>query len=130
MLVNATEPIIWDKSTSRYIRNLLFEGSFKHYTGSSFKRLQHDTFDFLRAEWEKQDTCTQSPQYLSPAKETYTSYRYPQPINDSIVIAVKSGLKDINSLVIINNGREKHLDYIGSINSRLSYRTAGFTGAN
>ena len=55
-------------------------------------------------------------------KETYTSYRYPQPINDSIVIAVKSGLKDINSLVIINNGREKHLDYIGSINSRLSYR--------
>ena len=113
---------IWDKSTSRYIRNLLFEGSFKHYTGSSFKRLQHDTFDFLRAEWEKQDTCTQFPQYLSPAKETYTSYRYPQPINDSIVIAVKSGLKDINSLVIINNGREKHLDYIGSINSRLSYR--------
>ena len=63
-----------------------------------------------------------TPQYLSPAKETYTSYRYPQPINDSIVIAVKSGLKDINSLVIINNGREKHLDYIGSINSRLSYR--------
>ena len=53
---------IWDKSTSRYIRNLLFEGSFKHYTGSSFKRLQHDPFDFLRAEWEEQDTCTQSPQ--------------------------------------------------------------------
>lgn len=24
---------IWDKSTSRYIRNLLFEGSFKHLYG-------------------------------------------------------------------------------------------------
>ena len=55
-------------------------------------------------------------------KRLIPPYRYPQPINDSIVIAVKSGLKDINSLVIINNGREKHLDYIGSINSRLSYQ--------
>ena len=113
---------IWDKSTSRYVRNLLFEGSFKHYTGSSFKRLQHDTFDFLRKEWEKQDTCTLVPDYLSSTSKTYTSYRYPQSINDSVIIAVKSGLKDINSLVAISNGKEKHLSYIGSINSRLNFR--------
>ena len=113
---------IWDKSTSRYVRNLLFEGSFKHYTGSSFKRLQHDTFDFLRKEWEKQDTCTLVPDYLSSTSKAYTSYRYPQSINDSVIIAVKSGLKDINSLVAISNGKEKHLSYIGSINSRLNFR--------
>ena len=112
---------IWDKSTTRYTGNILFEGSFKHYTGSSFKRLYHDTFDFLREGWEKQDTAVIVPAYLSPDNKTYTSYRYPLAINDSVVIAVKSGLKDINSLVAISNGKEKRLSYIGSINSRLDF---------
>ena len=66
---------IWDKSTTRYTSNILFEGSFKHYTGSSFKRLYHDTFDFLREGWEKQDTAVIVPAYLSPDNKTYTSYR-------------------------------------------------------
>lgn len=113
---------IWDKSTTRYTRNLFFEGSFKHYTGSSFKQLYHDTFDFLREEWKKQDTAIIVPEYLSPANKTYTSYRYPLAINDSVIIAVKSGLKDINSLVTISNGKEKRLSYIGSINSRLDFQ--------
>lgn len=113
---------IWNKSTSRYVRKLLFEGSFKHYTGSSFKQLQHDTFDFLRKEWEKKDTCTLVPDYLSSTSSTFTSYRYPQSINDSLIIAVKSGLKDINSLVAISHGKEERLSYIGKINSRLNYR--------
>ena len=38
------------------------------------------------------------------------------------MVAVKSGLKDINSLVTIVHGKEKRLSYIGSINSRLDYR--------
>lgn len=113
---------IWDKSTTRYTRNLFFEGSFKHYTGSSFKQLYHDTFDFLREEWKKQDTAIIVPEYLSPANKTYTCYRYPLAINDSVIIAVKSGLKDINSLVTISNGKEKRLSYIGSINSRLDFQ--------
>lgn len=112
---------IWDKSTSRYVRNLFFGGSFKHYTGSSFKQLYHDTFDYLQKEWERQDTCVLLPSYHSADKKEYTSYRYPRPINDSTIVAVKSGLKDINSLVAITNGREKRLSYIGSINSRLDY---------
>lgn len=111
---------IWDKTTSRYVRNLLFAGSFKHYTGSSIKKLYEDTFDYLRDEWEKTDTAVISPTYLSPVVKEYTSYRYPQILSDSTVIAVKSGLKDINSLIEITNGKEKRLTYIGSINSRLN----------
>lgn len=113
---------IWDKTSSRYVRNLFFEGSFKHYTGSSFKRLYRDTFDYLQQGWKQQDTCSVTPTYLSPAPTSYTSYRYPQAINDSVVIAVKSGLKDINSLVMLTNGVEKRLSYIGRINSRLNIR--------
>lgn len=110
---------IWDKTTSRYVRNLLFGGSFKHYTGSSIDGLYDDTFAFLRQEWKKLDTCAIAPAYLSPATKAYTSYRYPQALNDSTVITVKSGLKDINSLVSITNGKEKRLSYIGNINSRI-----------
>lgn len=112
---------IWDKSTSRYVHNIFFQGSFKHYTGSSFKQLHQDTFDFLRKEWERQDTCSFVPFYHSSDKKEYTSYRYPCLINDSTVVAVKSGLKDINSLVTIVNGKEKRLSYIGNINSRLDH---------
>lgn len=112
---------IWDQATSRYVRNLYFEGAFKHYTGSSFKKLYHDTFDYLREGWEKQDSSFVTPQYLSPTASSYTSYRYPQAVNDSVVIAVKSGLKDLNSLVMLTHGKEQRLTYIGNINSRLDY---------
>lgn len=113
---------IWDKTTSRYVNNILFEGSFKHFTGSSFKRLYNDTFEYLRSEWKKQDSCTITPTYHSPAVKAYTSYRYPLAINDSVVIAVKSSMKDINSLVMFTNGKEKRLSYIGNINSRTDFR--------
>lgn len=118
---------IWDKTTSRYVRNLLFSNSFKHYTGSGISKLYDDTFSYLRKEWEKQDSDSiATPDYLSPAVKDYTSYRYPQVLNDSVVIAVKSGLKDINSLVLLTNGKEKRLTYIGSINSRPSFRNGRF----
>lgn len=111
---------IWDKTTSRYTRNLLFAGSFKHFTGSGISRLYDDTFDYLRKEWEKLDSNALPPTYLSPEAKSYTTYRYPQVLNDSTVIVLKSSLKDINSLVSISNGKEQRLTYIGSINSRLS----------
>lgn len=111
---------IWDRTTSRYVRNILFAGSFKHFTGSGVKRLYHDTFDYLKEEWQKLDSASLAPSYLSPEAKAYTSYRYPQALNDSVVIAVKSGLKDVNSLVCLTHGQEKRLGYIGNINSRIN----------
>ena len=74
----------------------------------------------MRDEWRKMDTAAVIPDYLSPKPGKYTSYRYPQAVNDSTVIAVKSGLQDINSLVSVTNGKEKRLCYLGTINSRLN----------
>ena len=114
MLVNATEPIFGIKAPV---------DTFGTYCSkvhlSIIRAVVLSVSNMIRS-----TSCVQSGRnrILVHSPRNYTSYRYPQPINDSIVIAVKSGLKDINSLVIINNGREKHLDYIGSINSRLSYR--------
>lgn len=114
---------IWDKTTSRYVSvPFFFSSAFKHHAGTSVENLYKETFDFLRDEWEKQDTALLAPSYLSPEVKSYTSYRYPQVLNDSTVIAVKSGLKELNSLVMLTNGKEKRLSYLGRINSRLNLR--------
>lgn len=114
---------IWDKTTSRYVSvPFFFSSAFKHHTGSRIENLYKETFDFLRKEWEKMDTHVLTPSYLSPDVKRYTSYRYPQVLNDSAVIAVKSSLQELNSLVVLTKGQEKQLTYIGRINSRLHLR--------
>lgn len=114
---------IWDKTTSRYVSvPFLFSSAFKHHAGISIDEHYRETFDFLRKEWERQDTSVLVPSYLSPVKKKYTSYRYPQFLDDSSVVAIKSGLSDLNSLVLLTAGKEKHLSYIGRINSRLILR--------
>lgn len=115
---------IWDKTTTRYVDRFfsipMFSNAFKHNAGISIDELYGETFGFLRNEWAKMDTGVVVPDYLSPLPKRYASYRYPQALNDSTVIAVKSGLEDINSLVSVTNGKEKRLCYLGSINSRLA----------
>lgn len=114
---------IWDKTTSRYVSHFfqipMFSNAFKHHSGISIDQLYNQTFSFFKDEWKKQDTGYVLPGYISPSVKKYTSYRYPQAVNDSTILAVKSGIQDINSLVSITNGKEKRLSYIGNINSRL-----------
>ncbi|MDR1258490.1 MAG: hypothetical protein LBK65_04295 [Tannerellaceae bacterium] len=115
---------IWDKTTSRYVSHPVsfppFSNAFRHHTGIGFDRLFKETFDFLHDEWESRDTSYAAPTYHTPETRRYTSYRYPQVWNDSAVIAVKSSLSDIQSLVSVTGGREKRLAYMGSLNSRIS----------
>lgn len=115
---------IWDRITSRYISHFLhlppFPKAIKHHTGENVDGLFDKTFDFLREEWKKLDLGHTLPHYVSATPRRYTSYRYPQAINDSTVVAVKSSLHDINSLVMFVHGKEQHLAWLGSINSRLN----------
>lgn len=114
---------IWDKTTSRYVSvPFLFSGAFKHNAGTNIENLYKETFDYLKDQWIKLDTAIITPSYLSPDAKSYTSYRYPQVLNDSTVIAVKSGLQELNSLVSLTNGKERRLSYLGRINSRLHLR--------
>ncbi len=114
---------IWDKITSRYVNRFFhlppFTKAIKYHTGDNVTGLFNKTFDCLKEEWEYLDIIGERPQYLSPSHKRYSSYRYPQTLNDSTFIAVKSGLEDINSLVKLTNGKEERLSYIGSINSRI-----------
>lgn len=111
---------IWKKTTSRYVAvPFLFSNAFKHNTGIDIDKLYKETFSFLGQGWQQMDTAVVTPRYLSPQAKSYTSYRYPQMLDDATVVAVKSGLKDINSLVQFVNGKERRLGYIGNINSRM-----------
>jgi len=115
---------IWDKITSRYISHFLhlppFAKAIKYHTGENVDGLFDNTFNHLRKEWELLDTGSIVPTYISSSPKEYTSYRYPQAIDNTRIIAVKSSLHDINSLVMFVDGKEEHLAWLGSINSRLN----------
>ena len=120
---------IWDKVTHRFPRRFFsippFSNALKHYTGVNTKQLFGDTYTFLNQEWQRQDSLYQQSGFeelqnrLSPETKLYTSYQYPVAIDEETVLALKSGLGDINTLVQIKNGVEKRLTYLGTINSRL-----------
>jgi hypothetical protein len=115
---------IWDKTTTRYVERFfhfpMFPSAFKYHSGITVDQLYSRTFSFLKDEWDRQDAEGYvAPDYISPTGKHYTSYRYPQAINDSVIVAVKSGIRDINSLVTLIDGKEKRLSYIGTVNSRL-----------
>ena len=120
---------IWDKVTSRYTRRWFnippFSKALKHYTGADTKTLFKETFDFLSSEWTTHDSVYNQSDfknvinYITPQTKQYTSYKSLQVSEDSSVIAVKTSLHDINSLVIIKDGKEKCLCYLGNINSKV-----------
>lgn len=120
---------IWDNVTSRYTRRFFripsFSRALKDYTGLNTKSLFHETFQFLNEEWKRQDDLYKqsgfgrSVDYITPETKRYVAYNYPQILDDLSIIAVKTSLDDINSLVIIRNGEEKRLCYLGSLNSRI-----------
>ncbi|WP_085534993.1 TolB-like translocation protein [Massilibacteroides vaginae] len=120
---------IWDKVTYRFPRRFFsippFSNALKHYAGVNTKRLFKDTYSYLNEEWSRQDSLYQLSGFadkqnvLSKENKLYTSYRYPVAIDEKTVVALKSGLEEINSLVKIEDGVEKRIAYIGAINSRL-----------
>lgn len=114
---------VWDKVLQRYTRRIYavppFSNALQKYTGVKTKGLFDQTFSFLKEEWDRQLTPADPLHYLSPAKKMYTTYNYPQAIDSRRVVAVKSGLQAINSLVSLEDGHEKCLCWLGNINSPL-----------
>ena len=120
---------VWDKVTSRYTRRFFqvppFSKALKHVAGIHTRTLFDETFRFLHEEWAGQDSIYKHSgfdgkiNYITPETKKYTSYHYPQVLDDSSMIAVKTGLDDIGSLVIVKDGEEKRLCYLGNISSRI-----------
>ena len=120
---------IWDKVATRYTRRFIlippFSKALKYYTGSDTKTLFRETFDFLNEEWTRQDSIynmsefNRAINYITPQTKQYISYKSPQVSEDSSIIAIKTSLHDISSLIRIKNGTEERLCYLGNINSNI-----------
>ncbi len=105
-------------------------GLKKNYNLSK-TRLCEETFDTLKYLWNKQINNDNYTNYLNITDnrdKDYTSYRYPEYLNDTMLIALKSGIDQVPQFVMINiRGHEKVLytpgilstDRISSCNNKI-----------
>ena len=119
---------LWDRVVDRYLRRFLlippFSNALKYHTGMKSNGLFRETFDYLSTDWRKLDDAyfqsdEAKEQPLTSEHKRYTSYRYPQMLGDKTILAVKSSLDDLNSLVMLDGTCEMRITYLGSINSRI-----------
>lgn len=113
---------------------LPFEFSFamKKETGYRMPVLYKNMMRDLRSEWQDQiysEKLTKFETVSTRKNKTYTNYSYPQPLDGGYILALKSGLGDINQLVSINlaTGKEKKEFVLGPINDPGFLSAAGNT---
>jgi hypothetical protein len=114
---------VWSRALGEYYRFPFYPFSFsnglKRTTGLRVEDLYARTMHELDSTWRAQRA---SQPALTPVRElagqaatrVFTQYQYPQYVNDSTVLALKSGLGDIAQLVLLGrHGREKRVFTLG-----------------
>ncbi len=79
--------------------------SLKKQIGLSKRELYKKTFNYLHKEWKEQNSqisFTEFDTINKSKRKFYTSYRFPQYLNDSIIIAEKSGIDQIKKFISLN----------------------------
>jgi len=107
-----------------------FNHGLKKITGLSKKKMYNLIWDTLAVQWkQQQQEITYSKSIAITEKPNiYTNYKFPRYINDSLIIAEKSGKDDICRVICVNNkGKEKILFTPGFYTSEtISYVTGMF----
>ncbi len=98
----------------------------KKQTGSGKTKLYQNTLTYLDNHWTQEQSLNLPVDYkfINQDSKKYTSYEYPQIMDDGSVIAVKSGFHIIDRFVKISPDGEEKVIYIpGYLNSgRISVR--------
>lgn len=117
------DPQIWDKITSRAwsvpFVPFAFSNSMKKYSGRYVTQMYKDMAVDLQQTWLKQLEGVQLTTFNSiPVKRTkaYTDYSYPQAYGDKNVVAMKSGIGDIQQFVMLNGKDESKVFIPGFVN--------------
>ena len=123
---------IWNKTIEHvgkfsFIPYSLDIGLKKLYN-TSRRKLFHETIDTLKSLWTNENINLDLTNYLSipvPETDCFTSYKYVHPSVDSSIIAFKSSIDELNSIVHIDNkGKETILHIPGYVyENRLSCGT-------
>jgi hypothetical protein len=108
---------ITQKAFGQSIIPFTFSNSIKKYTGKYLVKTYQSMNQSLDSMWRKQiqDLPITEAIILNKRKSSvYTDYDYPQYLNDGSVVALKSGLGDIQTLVRIDQeGKESKLFTVG-----------------
>lgn len=104
-----------------------FSHAMKRTTGSSLPQIYYDTFYDLEMAWKIQQVGLNPNDItsLTPHRSIPTHYRYPVMTEDGGIIALKSGLGQVTSIVKIKDGEEQILTKISSLVDVLGYHSNG-----
>jgi len=112
----------WAKVLDHVAHNPLsmnaFSAGLKGLTGMNYNKLYETIFSELKNKWESSDLALEKTNFELLTKEQpgYISYRYPFPINDSTVFAVRYSMDELTRFVEIGtNGRQKVLFTPGNL---------------
>ena len=119
-------PEAWARVLDRYYRfpfyPFSFSNSIRRAAGLRVEDLYARTMADLDSTWRAEQAARPAP---TPVRElagqvgtrVFTEYQYPQYVNDSTVLALKSGLNNIPQLVLLGrHGRERKLFIPGLLN--------------
>jgi len=119
---------IWNDALNKTARKpyiiVPFSSTIRKYHGKGKVDLYKSTMYDLQEKWQKEDSLKSKKDYFvnQPDHKWFTNYRFPNAINDSIIIALKTGIDDITRIVSIDkDGNEKRIFTPGfSFNQSLS----------
>jgi WD40-like Beta Propeller Repeat len=115
---------VWENVTRRSWNvpfiPLAFSNALKKESGMYVTGLYRDMATQLKKDWQAQLDTLQLTSFepVNPRKtKAYTDYKFPQVLDDGSILAQKSGIGDIETLVLIKNGIEKKAFVQGPLNS-------------
>lgn len=104
-----------------------FSNALKKESGLYVTGLYRDMAAQLKKDWQAQLDTLQLTTFepVNPrTTKAYTDYKFPQVLSDGSILAQKSGIGDIETLVILKNGVEKKAFVQGPINATAMMSTA------
>ncbi|HEX7016933.1 MAG TPA: hypothetical protein VF191_15600 [Cyclobacteriaceae bacterium] len=113
------DPLVWDRITANAWKWSLipftFSNAVRRETGMPITRLYKEMAKDLKNLWEVPDTLRETPARGVNARHSkaYTDYLYPQVLRDGSVLALKSGIGDIEQIVQISPDGERKLAVTG-----------------
>lgn len=109
------DPLVWDRIAGRAWRSSIvpftFSNAIRKETGMHVAELYQAMAKDLREMWSSADTITVNRSTRVNPRNTiaYTDYLYPQVLPDGSVVALKSGIGDIEQLVRLRGHKEERL---------------------
>lgn len=117
---------VWDKVGRYAVRNpYLFATThvgLKRYYNTTTNELFYNTFEALNAHWRPlAEVEENSHRLVEPEAGNHTTYRWPQQLTETEVVAVKSSLRRTSQIVLIDaEGGEMVVAGVGNLSSRPS----------